>query len=107
VFNESLKNKRNMARNRSKKSGGATGGNKGPTTSSSPPKGSDVLDDVVLSPPKLSSSRVALVGLGLIALGMIGFYFIPGLIASDAKGHPIVNAFYCSVISLTTIGFGQ
>lgn len=35
-------------------------------------------------------------------LGMVSFYTIPGLIASDAGGNPFVNAFYCSVMTLTT-----
>ena len=38
---------------------------------------------------------------------MIGFYTIPGLISSDAGGTPLVNAFYCSVMTLTTVGFGE
>eukprot|EP00536_Pseudo-nitzschia_multiseries_P003632 jgi/Psemu1/186270/e_gw1.57.106.1 len=42
-----------------------------------------------------------------VALGMVGFYNIPGLIATDAGGNALVNAFYCSVMTLTTIGFGD
>ena len=38
---------------------------------------------------------------------MIGFYTIPGLISPDAGGNPLVNAFYCSVMTLTTVGFGE
>jgi len=38
---------------------------------------------------------------------MIGFYSIPGLIASDAGGNILVNSFYCSVMTLTTVGFGD
>lgn len=37
-----------------------------------------------------------------VVLGMIGFYRIPGLIVPDATGNPFVNAFYCSVMTLTT-----
>mmetsp|Transcript_13461 Transcript_13461/g.37876 ORF Transcript_13461/g.37876 Transcript_13461/m.37876 type:complete len:87 (-) Transcript_13461:2345-2605(-) len=62
----------------------------------------DAKEKTVSLPPKLSSTRVILVGTILIALGMIGFYEIPGLIAADAGGNPFVNAFYCSVMTLTT-----
>lgn len=51
---------------------------------------------------QLSPERVILMGIGLILLGMIGFDQIPGLIADDANGSRLVNAFYCSVITLTT-----
>jgi hypothetical protein len=56
---------------------------------------------------KLSSSRVVLVGMGLVGIGMAGFYYIPGLMAEDEKGDRLVNAFYCSAITLTTVGFGD
>ena len=51
---------------------------------------------------KLSPDRVFLLGAALIACGMIGFYFIPGLIVEDAGGSKLNNAFYCSVMTLTT-----
>lgn len=50
----------------------------------------------------VSTSRVALLGLILILVGMVGFYSIPGLINQDASGSKVINAFYCSVITLTT-----
>lgn len=55
----------------------------------------------------LSPIRVAAVGSALVLLGTIGFYTIPGLISSDAGGTPLINAFYCSVMTLTTVGFGE
>lgn len=55
----------------------------------------------------VSAARVLLLGLVLVGLGMIGFYWLPGLIASDASGSKIIQAFYCSVITLTTIGLGD
>lgn len=73
---------------------------KGGGPSQSPPETDDI--DQGLSP-----SRVAGVGSVLVALGMIGFYTIPGLISPDAGGNPLVNAFYCSVMTLTTVGFGE
>ena len=57
---------------------------------------------VVSEESKLSPDRVVLLGFGLILLGMLGFYLIPGLIAADAGGSHLNNAFYCSVITLTT-----
>ena len=57
---------------------------------------------VVSEESKLSPDRVVLLGFGLILLGMLGFYLIPGLIATDAGGSHLNNAFYCSVITLTT-----
>lgn len=83
----------------------------------SPPTDDTVLDDVeeesedddddLFLPPtktdqKLSSSRVILVGMGLVSIGMLGFYYIPGLMAADEKGDRWVNALYCSAITLTT-----
>ena len=64
-------------------------------------------EDLLLSAPSaadqtLSSSRVILVGMGLVGAGMLGFYYIPGLLDQDAKGDRLVNAFYCSAITLTT-----
>lgn len=40
--------------------------------------------------------------LASVLLGMIGFYIIPGLVMPDAGGSPLVNAFYCAVMTLTT-----
>jgi hypothetical protein len=51
---------------------------------------------------KLSPDRVALLGVALIMFGMAGFYSIPGMIIDDAGGSKLNNAFYCSVITLTT-----
>lgn len=56
---------------------------------------------------KLSPDLVALLGASLIVLGMIGFHIIPGLIIDDAGGSRVINSFYCSVMTLTTVGFGD
>jgi len=56
---------------------------------------------------KLSPDRVMMLGCGLVMMGMIGFYTLPGMIVEDAGGSKSVNAFYCSVMTLTTIGFGD
>jgi hypothetical protein len=55
-----------------------------------------------LDETKLSPDRVFLLGAGLIGFGMLGFYSLPGMIVDDAGGSKLINAFYCSVISLTT-----
>jgi hypothetical protein len=50
----------------------------------------------------ISTTRVMLLGAALLALGTTMFYSIPGMIAQDAKGSHLVNAFYCSAITLAT-----
>jgi hypothetical protein len=50
----------------------------------------------------LSSERVMMLGAGLLAVGTLGFYFIPGMIVDGAPGTRLVNAVYCSAITLTT-----
>jgi hypothetical protein len=75
-------------------------------------------DPQILSPApvdhKLSTSRVLLMGMALVGIGMLSFRYIPGLMVKprpddppNHNGDPWVNAFYCSVITLTTIGFGD
>jgi hypothetical protein len=53
-------------------------------------------------PTVISPIRVIFLGATILFLGTIGFYFIPGMIAEDAEGTPIVNAFYCASITLMT-----
>lgn len=50
----------------------------------------------------ISSIRVVLLGILLLAIGAVGFYNLPGMIVTNAKGSKIVNSIYCSVITLTT-----
>ncbi len=52
-------------------------------------------------------TKVLSLGGLLIAIGTAGFYEIHGMIDADAPGTKLVNAFYCSVSTLTTIGFGD
>ena len=54
-----------------------------------------------------SSGRVLGLGAVILAAGAAGFHEIPGMIASDAPGSKLVNAFYCSAITLTTVGYGD
>lgn len=66
-----------------------------------------VLDDIELTTNEnddliLSSVRVVILGLLLLIIGAVGFYYLPGMIASNAKGSKVVNSIYCSVITLTT-----
>jgi hypothetical protein len=51
---------------------------------------------------KLSSQRVLMLGASLLAIGTLGFYYIPGMILEGAAGSHLVNAFYCAAITLTT-----
>jgi hypothetical protein len=53
-------------------------------------------------PTMLSPYRVIALGSGLLAIGTLGFYSIPGMIADSAEGSRVVNAFYCAAITLTT-----
>lgn len=55
-----------------------------------------------LPEPVLSPDRVLLMGAGIIGIGMIGFYSIPGLMKDNATGSGLVNSFYCAVMTLTT-----
>ena len=54
-------------------------------------------DDIILS-----SVRVVMLGLLLLIIGAVGFYYLPGMISSNAKGSKVVNSIYCSAITLTT-----
>eukprot|EP00946_MAST-07B_sp_MAST-7B-sp1_P001599 g1599.t1 len=46
-------------------------------------------------------------GLVLVAVGAWGFHELDGMVAADAGGDPWINAVYCSVITLTTVGYGD
>jgi hypothetical protein len=50
----------------------------------------------------VSSVRVVLLGIFLLIIGTMGFYYLPGMIVTNAKGSKLVNSIYCSVITLTT-----
>lgn len=54
-----------------------------------------------------SSARIVGLGTALVLVGTAGFATIPGLIAEDALGNKTINAFYCSVMTLTTVGYGD
>mmetsp|Transcript_29207 Transcript_29207/g.42373 ORF Transcript_29207/g.42373 Transcript_29207/m.42373 type:complete len:200 (-) Transcript_29207:415-1014(-) len=56
---------------------------------------------------ELAGNRLLIIGLSLIAAGTLGFHQIPGMIAEDAGGNHWINAVYCSVMTLTTVGFGD
>ena len=54
------------------------------------------------SDDKLSPDKVVILGCLLLGIGMVGFYFLDGMITNDAGGSHLINAFYCSVMTLTT-----
>lgn len=55
----------------------------------------------------LSTYRLLAVASSLVAIGTLGFHSIEGMIAEDAGGTHWINAFYCSAITLTTVGYGD
>ncbi|KAI2495857.1 ion channel [Fragilaria crotonensis] len=46
-------------------------------------------------------------GAALVFAASLGFYFIDDMIETNASGSKLVNAFYCAVITLTTVGYGD
>jgi hypothetical protein len=68
------------------------------------PKSTVVLDDVTSTcqDETVSSLKVVVLGTILLVIGAIGFYNLPGMIATDAKGTKLVNSIYCSAITLLT-----
>ena len=50
----------------------------------------------------ISTSRLLAAVTTVIAIGTVGFNFIDGMIVEDAGGNHLIDAFYCSVITLTT-----
>lgn len=57
--------------------------------------------------PEFHAGRLVILGGLLIAIGAIGFHELPGMISPDAEGNHLVNAVYCSVMTLTTVGYGD
>ena len=51
--------------------------------------------------------RTLLLGVLLVAVGAAGFHEIPGMLDPDDAGAKHVTAVYCSVITLTTVGYGD
>lgn len=65
------------------------------------------VDDLLPPEPgmkHLSTARVMLVGVALLAVGTMGFYNIPGLVnkEGDTSSSHLVNSFYCATMTLTT-----
>eukprot|EP00529_Nitzschia_sp_RCC80_P028549 CAMPEP_0113471646 /NCGR_PEP_ID=MMETSP0014_2-20120614/17089_1 /TAXON_ID=2857 /ORGANISM="Nitzschia sp." /LENGTH=263 /DNA_ID=CAMNT_0000364295 /DNA_START=10 /DNA_END=801 /DNA_ORIENTATION=+ /assembly_acc=CAM_ASM_000159 len=60
------------------------------------------------SESELSKTLTLVVGLTLLGTTSAVYYADGhGLIDDDAKGSKLINAFYCAVMTLTTIGFGD
>ena len=59
-------------------------------------------EEVEIVTTEVSEYRLITLALLLLTVGTAGFYHIPGLLQEDASGSKIVNAFYCTVMTLTT-----
>ena len=80
--------------------------------STAPPPSTTTYDSLLrtmddLLPPEpgmdhLSTVRVLLVGVTLLAVGTAGFYYLPGMMDKNDAGNPLVNSFYCATMTLTT-----
>lgn len=57
--------------------------------------------------PGVNPDRVFLLGFTLLGIATTGFYTIDHMIDSNASGSKLVNAFYCAVATLTTVGYGD
>ena len=55
------------------------------------------------------AERVLMLGILLLTVGTLGFYYIPGMIVREDAPHRHhgIDAFYCASITLTTVGFGD
>ena len=53
----------------------------------------------------MSAWRILVVGGTLLTIGTTAFWQLPGMIQKDSEGPPLVNAFYCACITLTTYVF--
>jgi hypothetical protein len=51
---------------------------------------------------EVSEQRLVALAVLLLTVGMAGFYFLPGMLQEDVEGSRVVNAFYCTVMTLTT-----
>ena len=51
--------------------------------------------------------RTLALGLVLVMGGAYGFHELDGMLATEIPGDSWVNAIYCSVITLTTVGYGD
>lgn len=62
---------------------------------------------------QLATERVFILGAALLAVGTLGFYYIPGMVVlpevEDEKRarHHLIDSFYCATMTLTTVGFGD
>ena len=52
--------------------------------------------------------KTLLLGGALVAAGALGFHELPGMIGGEGvSDNKWIDAFYCSVITLTTVGYGD
>jgi len=88
-----------------KKQGIRDGDSSGSTEDTTTPtvilnEGSNAMEHT--DPEVISPFRVMALGLFLLTIGAVGFYYLPGMIADDASGSRFVNSIYCAAMTLTT-----
>ena len=64
--------------------------------------------DLVTFHPRCMAPKTLLLGGALVAAGALGFHELPGMIGGEGvSDNKWIDAFYCSVITLTTVGYGD
>ena len=56
-----------------------------------------------------STSKTLALGAALVFAGAVGFHELPGMISNegDISTNKWIDSFYCSTITLTTVGYGD
>jgi hypothetical protein len=78
------------------------GGAKLPVRSSDDDKLRLIVAESDNSKTEVSEQRLVALAVMLLTIGMAGFYFLPGMLQEGVEGSRVVNAFYCTVMTLTT-----
>jgi len=60
------------------------------------------VDAPAVATKEVSEFRLITLAAVLITIGTGGFYLLPGMIKEGAEGLRLVNAYYCTIMTLTT-----